>query len=213
MVAPTADTRAPATPPRRTDAASVVELKPELLAAYKRMLAYQFSGTVALVVVLATALLLSYAIAEAWDPPILSLVTLSGMLGAFFSALTRLYNVDQLSAALITPTVSKLDGWHLVMYSFVPPLVGAISAVVLYVGFVSGLVAGDLFPDMSCKPTGKACSEMIDVLRAYGPSEADDYGKALVWAFAAGFSERLVPDTLQSLVAKAQREEAGKSRA
>ena len=57
-------------------------LKPELLGAYKRMLTYQFSGTVVLVTVMAAGLLGSYAIAR-WEPPILILVTLSGMLGAF----------------------------------------------------------------------------------------------------------------------------------
>jgi hypothetical protein len=36
----------------------------------------------------------------------------------------------------------------------------------------------------------------------YWPSKPEDYGKALVWAFAAGFSERLVPDVLQGLVSK-----------
>jgi hypothetical protein len=195
--------------PKVTDT-TVEGLQPELLAAYKRMLTYQFSGTLVLVGVLAVGLLGSYAIATKWDPPILVLVTLSGMLGAFFSALTRLYNVDQVSIALITPTVSKLGGWHLLMYSFVPPLVGAIAAVVLYVGFISDLVSGGLFPKMACKGSGKTCTELVELLNAYGPAGPTDYGKALIWAFIAGFSERLVPDTLQSLVAKSQSKEADK---
>src|SRR6187402_957305 len=194
--------------PQGPSHASLAEgLKPELLGAYKRMLTYQFSGTVVLVAVMAAGLLGSYAIAR-WEPPILVLVTLSGMLGAFFSALTRLYNVDQLSLALISPTVSKLNGWHLLMYSFVPPVVGAIASVVLYVGFVSGLVSGGVFPAMSCKGDGKTCTDLIEVLRVYGPTGANDYGKALIWAFIAGFSERFVPDILQSLVMRSQGAEA-----
>ena len=181
-------------------------LKPELLGAYKRMLTYQFSGTVVLVGVMAGGLLGSYAVSR-WEPPVLILVTLSGMLGAFFSALTRLYNVDQLSLALISPTVSKLNGWHLLMYSFVPPVVGAIASVVLYVGFVSGLVDGGVFPNMSCKGDGKTCTQLIEVLNDYGPTAANDYGKVLIWAFVAGFSERFVPDILGSLVARSQKEE------
>jgi hypothetical protein len=190
--------------PEAQTAGAVEGLKPELLGAYKRMLTYQFSGTVVLVAVLAAGLLGSYAIAR-WQPPVLILVTLAGMLGAFFSALTRLYNVDQLSLALISPTVSRLNGWHLLMYSFVPPVVGAIASVVLYIGFVSGLVDGGVFPKMSCKGDGKTCTQLVEVLNDYGPTGANDYGKVLVWAFIAGFSERFVPDILQSLVMRSQK--------
>jgi hypothetical protein len=182
------------------------ELKAKLLAAYKRMLAYQFYGAVALVGVLAFGLLASYAIAK-WEPPLLILVTLSGMLGAFFSALTRLYNVDQLSIALISPTVSELEGRYLLMYSLVPPMIGAIASVVLYVAFLGGIVGGGIFPEMVCKSKAGECSSLISVLNDYGPEGPQDYGKTLIWAFVAGFSERLVPDLLQSLVAKSQKKE------
>jgi hypothetical protein len=180
-------------------------LKPELLDAYKRMLTYQFSGALLLVAILAVGLLTSYFIAEHWQPPVLVLVTLAGMLGAFFSALARLYNADQLSVAIISDTATQLRGWHLFMYSLTPPIIGAIAAVVLYVAFLGGLVAGGLFPVMTCK-AANGCRQLAEVLNDYGPSEAQDYGKALIWAFIAGFSERLVPDTLQSLVAKTEKD-------
>jgi hypothetical protein len=185
----------------------VVDIKPELLGAYKRMLTYQFSGALLLMAILTLSLLTSYFIAKAWQPPILVLVALSGMLGAFFSALTRLYNVDQVSIALISPVASKLSGWHLMMYSFVPPMVGIIASVVLYVGFISRLVDGGVFPKMSCKGDGKTCTELLEVMNDFGPATANDYGKALIWAFIAGFSERLVPDILQSLVVRSQKGE------
>jgi hypothetical protein len=188
------------------DAKALQPLAPELLAAYKKMLTYQFSGTVVLVAILAVGLLGSYVFVKTWQPPILVLVTLSGMLGAFFSALTRLYQVDQVSVALISPTVSQLSGWHLFMYSFVPPMVGAIASVALYIGFVSALVAGGLFPEMACKGAGP-CDDLYGVLTSYGPKAAPDYGKVLIWSFIAGFSERMVPDMLQSLVAKSQKQD------
>ena len=40
------------------------------------------------------------------------------------------------------------------------------------------------------------------MMHSYLPIKPEDFGKALVWSFIAGFSERLVPDLLQSLVAK-----------
>lgn len=177
----------------------------DVLAAYKLMLTFQFIGALVLLAILAVGLLFSYFI-EQVRPPILVLVTLSGMLGAFFSALTRLYNVDGLSMALITPTVRKLEAYYLLMYSLVPPIVGGVAAVVLYVAFIGDFFGGGgLFPEMGCKGTGKTCTQLIEVLNNYGPVEAKDYGKVLIWAFVAGFSERFVPDTLQSLVAKSQK--------
>ena len=137
----------------------------------------------------------------------LILVTLAGMLGAFFSALARLYNVDHLSVAIISDTASKLRGWHLFMYSLTPPIIGAIASVVLYIAFLGGLVAGGLFPEMGCK-AANGCKQLAEVLNDYSPKEAQDYGKALIWAFIAGFSERLVPDTLQALVAKTEKDRA-----
>ncbi len=189
-----------------TVAAISPEIRSKLLEAYKRMLAYQFGGTLVLVAILAIGLLGSYFIASAWNPPVLVVVTLSGMLGAFFSALTRLYNVDQLPLALISDTVMELKGLHLVIYSLVPPVVGAIASVVIYVGFVSGLIDGGVFPKMVCKTGTDKCTSFVEVLNDYGPKEAADYGKALIWAFIAGFSERLVPDMLQSIVARSQKD-------
>lgn len=180
------------------------EQKPELLGAYKLMLEYQFFGAVCLVGVLGVALLYSYLIAVKWNPPLMIFVAAVGVLGAYFSSLTRLYNVDQLSVALITPTVSKLGGGYLLMYSLVPAIIGAIAAVVLYVIFLAGLMgSGGVFPAITCKID--KCSTLFAVLRYFEPSEAQDYCKVLVWAFAAGFSERLVPNTLTSLAAKMEK--------
>ena len=176
----------------------------DLLFAYKRMLAFQFSGAVILIVILGGGLLLSLFIDQHWKPSLLILVTFSGMLGAFFSALTRLYNVDQLSVAVITPTIQKLEGHYLLMYSLVPVIVGGVAAVVLYVIFVGQLVGGGVFPKLGCDE-GKTCKTLYDVINFYGPQTAEDYGKALIWSFIAGFSERFVPDTLQSLVVRSQK--------
>lgn len=152
MAEQTSNDAAPNAAQAGPSAATAVGLQPELLTAYRLMLEYQFFGAICLIVILGFGLLSIYLMR--WDPPILGLVTLAGVLGAFFSALTRLYNVDQASIALISPTVSKLGGRYLLMYSLVPPIVGAIASVVIYVIFI------------------------------------------------AGFSERLVPDSMQTLIAK-----------
>jgi hypothetical protein len=179
---------------------SVVQSR--ILSAYRQMLAYQFGGTLILAGGTALYLLILYHRSPGLPPPLLSLVMLAGMIGAFFSALTRLYNVDQASMALISPTVQQLGGRYLMMYSFVPPLIGAIAAVILYLAFVGKLLEGALFPKIGCS-VGE-CATLLDVMNNIWPVKAEDYGKVMVWSFAAGFSERLVPDVLQGLVSKQQ---------
>ncbi len=188
---------APATP-----AADAAAMQLKIIGAYKQMLAYQFGGTVLLAGATALALIICYAYGKL-SPPLLVLVMLAGMLGAFFSALTRLYDVDQASIALITPTIQQLGGRYLMMYSLVPPVIGAIAAVVLYLVFIGKLLEGALFPSISCEPN-QVCTTLMDIMNFYVPSKPEDYGKVLVWSFVSGFSERLVPDVMQGLVTKEQ---------
>jgi len=187
-----------------------LDLKQKLLAAYKRMLAYQFCGAIILVAIPVAVLVFSYVTAKAgvWQPPILMVVALAGIVGAFFSALTRLHRVDQMPLALMSDTVLGLNGVHLVVYSIVPPVVGAIAALVVYLAFISGIFDSGVFPKLVCKAANKTCNDLVQVLNDYGPEKAADYGKALVWSFFAGFAERLVPDMLQAVLARMLSESA-----
>jgi hypothetical protein len=185
-----------------------LDLKHKLLAAYKRMLAYQFCGAIIMVALPAAVLVFSYVTAKGnvWQPPILMVVALAGIVGAFFSALTRLHRVDRLPLALMSDTVLGLNGLQLVVYSIVPPVVGAIAAMVVYLAFISGIFDSGVFPKLVCKSATKTCNDLVQVLNDYGPEKAADYGKALVWSFFAGFAERLVPDMLQAVLARMQSE-------
>jgi hypothetical protein len=175
-------------------------IPPAIVAAYKLMLLCQFGAAVVLSGGLTIVLWVSYSFARV-PPPLLVLIMLAGMLGALFSGLTRLYNVDQASGGVITSTVGKLDGWYMAMYSLVPSVIGAIAAVVLYLIFVGKLIEGGVFPVVSCPPNA-SCITLTDLMNSDWPATPEDYGKALVWAFAAGFSERLVPDLLRGFVTK-----------
>ena len=175
----------------------------KVLSAYKQMLKYQFVGTGVLVAVVVAILMVSY-ITHWFGVPLLLLIMLAGMIGAFFSALTRLYNVDQAGVVIFTSTVQELRGGpYLLMYSFVPPVIGAIAAVVLYLVFLAHFFNTDLFPAIECM-NGKTCESLQQLMDNYWPAKPEDYSKALVWGFIAGFSERLVPDVLTSLASKAE---------
>jgi hypothetical protein len=171
--------------------------KSDALNAYKHMLVSLFTATL-LVIGVIIVLLLSFYIVGG-NPPLIFIVVLAGSLGAFFSALARLYNFEDLPKALIAEDLRNLPKGHLLVYSLVPALVGAIAAAILYLIFAAELIKGDLFPTFRCDLDDAKCDLFKTLLNNWHPAQAKDYAKALVWAFIAGFAERLVPSTLQSL--------------
>jgi hypothetical protein len=136
------------------------------------------------------------------DVPLLATVMLTGSLGAFFSALSRLYSFDELPRVLIEGGL-QLPRKQLLMYSLIPPLVGAIAALVLYFAFAGQLITGALFPSISCRDSKgdgfEACRQLSSLLGADGPDYSVDFAKVIVWSFIAGFAERLVPSMLDSI--------------
>jgi Na+/serine symporter len=180
-----------------------------LLTAYKQMLVALFVTTLIVIIVL-VALLLPFSFlfnSDNKDPPLIFVVILAGSLGAFFSALIRLYNFEELPKVLIVDELQGLPKGYLRVYSLVPAVVGAIAATVLYLIFAAELLQGDLFPEFSCDLTGSQCKFFQTLLNNWHPAQATDYAKMLVWAFVAGFAERLVPDTLRNLSRAGQQTE------
>lgn len=182
------------------------EIAPNLImAAYRQMFTSLFIGT--LITLFACFLfLMPFLYNNFWlhkphagDPPLIATIMITGALGAFFSALTRLYSFSDLPKILLIREFS-LPTTQLYMYSLTPPIVGAIAAVVLYLTFAGQLVSGDLFPNIDCSPADdKACTRFGSLLSSYGPKSAIDFARVLVWSFIAGFAERLVPNTLEAL--------------
>jgi hypothetical protein len=182
-----------------------------VLAVYKQMLLSLFIATLIVIAILAILLFpffARYVKGEIGEPPsLLTVVQLAGALGAFFSALIRLYNFQDLPKALVARELEGLPRLHLLVYSLVPAIVGAIAATVIHMLFASGLLQGDLFPVFNCKGENP-CTTFASLIGDWGPRDAKEYAKDIVWGFVAGFAERLVPDTLQSLSRSAQMEKS-----
>lgn len=85
------------------------------------------------------------------------------------------------------------------------PVIGGIFAIVLFLMFSSGLAAGDLFPAMN---GDVARTSFIEFTNHLQPATAAQWGKLLVWSFIAGFAERLVPDTLDRLIARGAKDKS-----
>lgn len=139
------------------------------------------------------------------EPPILPFVQFAGAMGALFSNLVRLYNLEDLPKALNARELEGLSWVYLLIYSLVPVVLGYISATAIHLLFASGLLGGQLFPHFVCKMDKPAeCLDFVSLIKSFGPETAQDYAKVIVWGFVAGFAERLVPDTLRGLSKSAQ---------
>jgi hypothetical protein len=174
-----------------------------ILAAYKQMLVALFIATLGVIALLTAFILPSLGRQNLYLMPI---VALAGSLGAFFSVLMRFYNFQDLPKAVVSEDLDGLPSAHLVVYSLVPAVVGAIAAAVIYMLFASSLLQDGIFPSFVCKFGEDKCDSFYLLIDGWSPKSASDYAKVIVWGFAAGFIERLVPDALQSLSRSAQKE-------
>jgi hypothetical protein len=98
--------------------------------------------------------------------------------------------------------LEALDGAVFTMQIYVSVLISGVLALVMYGLFLSGLLQGDLFPKF--KNTAQDFESIYQLLRVVIPNQNIDTAKAIVWAFIAGFSERMVPNVLDRLINQAE---------
>ena len=123
------------------------------------MLVWLFVGTLAVVggmlaMILPFYVSYLYGNGSVPEPSIFLIAALCGALGAFCSALIRLYNFTDLPKAIMSDQLRGLNDIHLFVYSLVPAAVGAIAAAALYLIFAAGILQGALFPHFSCQDKG-----------------------------------------------------------
>ena len=136
---------------------------------------------------------------------LLLLVFCAGSVGA---VINNYYRLAKLSAE-DKVTLEALDGTVFTMQIYVSVLISGVLGFVMYGLFLSGLLQGDLFPKF--KSTDANFTDIFVLLETVSPNQNVDTAKAIVWAFIAGFCERLVPNVLDRLVnqASALREAGG----
>lgn len=115
----------------------------------------------------------------------------AGVIGGFVGLQRRLKGMSDDDLTLLA------NSW---VYVCLSPLVGGILAVVVYILFISELLAGDLFPTFvadNADPTGLSTEKttgLSAIFEIHG--NAADYGKMMFWSFLAGFSERFATDII-----------------
>jgi hypothetical protein len=119
-------------------------------------------------------------------PPMVFVVIGLGALGGFVGLQRRLKSLPDEDLQLLATS------W---LYALLSPLVGGVLGLVLYCLFMSGLLAGDLFPKL-CPATAESKQEHYADLLACAPQNVAAYAKLFFWSFVAGFSERFVIDII-----------------
>lgn len=120
-----------------------------------------------------------------------------GLVGGFVSIQQRLKNISPEELALLS------NSWFQVLLI---PIYGGIFALVLYIVFLSEIVKGPLFPQFSIpdfKTPMPSTEDLMSFFSKTYPSSGKDLAKLLFWSFAAGFSERLVPQIIRKFEDKA----------
>jgi hypothetical protein len=145
---------------------------------------------------------------DAFVPPEAVYVVLcAGLVGGFISVQQRLQQPTE-----VDPLYKWLELDASGRSLLLSPVIGMIFAIVLFVILVGGFVNGTLFPTfIGCAKLGdiaaKHCSnsDFASFVLAATPDSPVSWAKLTVWAFAAGFLERLVPDILTRIAAVAEK--------
>ena len=157
-----------------------------------------------LLFVLAAAFVAYLAIVHREHNPSLVLVLFTGLVGATMSVLHRMEQAQGGGDPIATSLA-----WEQAQGSlFFAPFSGAIFAAILYLIFGAGLLKGSTFPEIVTAGAGLAREggylPFPEFIRHTGPASGLDWFKLLIWSFAAGFAERLVPDAIDRIVARRQ---------
>lgn len=166
----------------------------EALDIHRQIVIWLFVATFIILVILSASLI--YLDMTGRGPSCLIVVSFSGIIGGFVSALKRMYAFKDIFPKKDFCVWLKQANFYVICYSTIPPLIGAIAAIILYVIFASGMLTGDLFPEFHCARGQDMCNQFKDFVSDWQPETAKDYAKSIVWGFIAGFSERFVPDIL-----------------
>lgn len=131
----------------------------------------------------------------------ISFVIFAGALGAVFSAQRRIQTVSDRRTSLVH--IMRSGSYRLGVQ--IAPVIGAFSAVALAFLFASGLMQGGLFPEVAVTAHGEGLPLCAGFVLGQHDVTAD-FAKLLVWSFIAGFAERLVPDALDRLANRNNRQ-------
>lgn len=138
----------------------------------------------------------------------LACIVYAGLIGGFVSSQRRMQGLPNEGDPLISVFGLDNAGYYLLL----SPLLGAIFAVILSLMFVGGILKGSIFPEFA--PVSDVGAQGLSFFHFTWytlPKNSEEYGKLFLWAFIAGFAERLVPDSLDRLASKLEPDDPSSS--
>lgn len=130
----------------------------------------------------------------------LPLIPVFGAMGAMLSLQQRIENMPS-KGDTVRNVLAMESGRET---TWITSIAGAIFAVILNLIFAAGMIEGNLFPSFNYLDGQGIISP--------GSGPLSDISKMLIWAFVAGFAERIVPDTITRLTKVLQTNEFGSER-
>lgn len=94
-----------------------------------------------------------------------------------------------------------------ILQIYISPVVAGLLGWVSYAFFLTGMMQGPLFPSFTGSQNSYAnLGSVFQIM----PATSVDAAKALLWAFVAGFSEKLIPNILDRLASQMEQAQATK---
>ena len=155
-----------------------------LLLITRRLIILTFCGLACVVTIFAITLIRGDRFMVSW------MCFGCGLLGGFVSIQQRLKKIGDEELELLS------QSWYQILLI---PIYGGIFAGILYIGFLSNIVEGPLFPKFAVPVFTQPIPTTNDIrafLQQTYPASGADLAKLIFWAFVAGFSERLVPQII-----------------
>lgn len=162
----------------------------KILTVTKRLIIMTSCGLVLAVSIFALTLLRGNRLMVSWA------CFACGLLGGFVSIQQRLKKFGDEELYLLSKS------WFQILLI---PVYGGIFALVLYLGFLSKVIEGSLFPHFASPPFSEPIPTTEDIKNFFSqtyPATGADLAKLLFWSFVAGFSERFVPQIIDRSEAK-----------
>jgi hypothetical protein len=128
---------------------------------------------------------------------VMTLIFFAGTVGGVVNNYFRLAKLTEVEKQ------EKLTSPLMITQMYVSMVIAGILAFVVYGLFLSGLIQGSLFPEF--ENTAQPYGGLGEMLLGLAPRTNLDAAKAILWGFIAGFSERFVPNMIDSMIVKISR--------
>ncbi|PYY82879.1 hypothetical protein DNK59_21255 [Pseudomonas sp. TKO26] len=139
-------------------------------------------------VLLLAASLVAVAMADGYTIP--SVVFIVGNIGGYVGFHRQLSHLSE------EEVVSLCRSWFNVL---LPSFIGGILAGLLYILFISGVVQGELFPQIVSDKSCRYPDNSFYVIFCQHADGYAAYGKLLFWSFVAGFNQNYVVDLIENI--------------